>query len=79
MPSWQYFMPDVPLVLFGRFEHVDPNTSQANDAVSFFDLGTVLPINLPQYLRATVEYRLTSPQGGLAKTNDLLAELQFNF
>lgn len=77
--SGQYFMPDVPLVLFGRFEHVDPNTSQANDAVSFFDLGTVLPINLPQYLRATVEYRLTSPQGGLAKTNDLLAELQFNF
>jgi hypothetical protein len=77
--SGQYYMPDVPLVLFGRFEHVDPNTQLANDAVSYVDFGTVLPINLPQYMKATVEYRMTSPQGGLAKTNDLIAEFQLNF
>lgn len=77
--SGQYYMPDVPLVLFGRYEHVDPNTQVSNDAASFVDLGTVLPINLPQYLKATLEYRMTSPQGGLAKTHDLIAELQLNF
>lgn len=77
--SGQYYMPNTPLVLFGRFEHVDPNTDVANDAVSFVDVGTVLPINLPQYLRATLEYRYGKPQGGLPTTNDILAELQLNF
>ena len=77
--SGQYYATEIPLVLFGRFEHVDPNTDLSNDAASFVDFGTVLPINLPQYLRATLEYRYTKPQGGLPTTNDILGELQLNF
>jgi len=76
--SGQYYVPTTPLVLFARFESVRPNTDVSNNSVRYFDAGTVLPINLPQYLRATLDYRLTSPQGGV-KTNDLIAEMQFNF
>jgi hypothetical protein len=77
--SGQYFMPRTPLVLFGRYEFVDPNTQTSNDAVRHFVAGAVVPINLPQYLRWTLEYRQDSPQGGLPKTNDLATELQLNF
>lgn len=77
--SGQYYIPKAPLVLFGRFESVDPNTQVSNDAVRHFVAGAVLPINLPQYLRWTLEYRLDSPQGGLPKTRDVVTQLQLNF
>ena len=77
--SGQYYVRQTPLVLFGRYEFVDPNTDVSNDGVRHFVAGAVVPINLPQYLRWTLEYRLDSPQGGLPKTNDLATELQLNF
>lgn len=77
--SGQYYIPDAPLVLFARYETVRPNTDVSNNSVRYVDAGIVLPINLPQYLRTTLEYRLTTPQGGLPKTNDVIAELQLNF
>ncbi|HTH64769.1 MAG TPA: hypothetical protein VL563_08780 [Gemmatimonadales bacterium] len=77
--SGQYYVRRTPLVLFGRYEFVDPNTDASNDGVRHFVAGAVVPINLPQYLRWTLEYRLDSPQGGLPKTNDLATELQLNF
>ena len=77
--SGQYYVRRTPLVLFGRYEFVDPNTDVSNDGVRHFVAGAVVPINLPQYLRWTLEYRLDSPQGGLPKTNDLATELQLNF
>jgi hypothetical protein len=77
--SGQYFVPKAPLALFARYESVRPNTDVADNTVRYVDAGAVLPINLPQYMRATLEYRLTSPPGGQPKTNDLIAELQLNF
>lgn len=77
--SGQYYIPDAPLVLFARFETVRPNTDVSNNSLRYVDAGIALPINLPEYLRATLEYRRTSPQGGLPNTSDLLAELQLNF
>ncbi len=77
--SGQYYVRQTPLVLFGRYEFVDPNTDVSNDAERHFVAGAVVPINLPQYLRWTLEYRLDSPQGGLPKTNDVATELQLNF
>ena len=77
--SGQYFMPGTPLVVFGRYEFVDPNTQISGDAVRHYVAGAVLPLNLPQYLRWTLEWRLDSPQGGLPKTNDVITELQLNF
>src|SRR5262249_53590387 len=67
-----------PVTLFGRFEYVDPNTDVSDDASRRFVGGFVLPINLPQYLRAALEYRLDAPQGGVAKTHDITAELCLN-
>jgi hypothetical protein len=77
--SGQYFVRQTPLVLFGRYEFVDPNTQASSDGVRHIIAGAVVPINLPQYLRWTLEYRLDSPQGGLPKTNDVVTELQLNF
>jgi hypothetical protein len=77
--SGQYYIPATPLIFFARYESVRPNTALANNTVHYIDLGTVLPINLPEYLRATLDYRLTSPPGGLPKTNDVITELQLNF
>ena len=77
--SGQYYVKKTPLILFGRYESVRPNTAVSNNSVRYLDLGTVAPINLPEYLRLTLEYRLTTPQGGLPKTNDVLAELQLTF
>jgi len=77
--SGHYQIPDAKLVLFARYESVRPNTAIPDNAVRYVDVGTVLPINLPEYLKAALDYRLTTPQGGLPKTNDLIAELQLNF
>ncbi len=77
--SGQYFLPQTPLAVYGRFEVVDPNTQTADDANRRYVLGLVLPINLPQYLRWAVEYRLDQPQGGLPKTNNVATQLLINF
>ncbi len=70
---------ETPLTLFGRFEYVDPNTDVSDDANRRLVGGAVLPLNLPQYLRAALEYRLDVPQGGLPKTHNVTAELMLNF
>lgn len=77
--SGQYYVPQAPLALFARYEAVRPNTNVTDNAVRYVDAGVVVPLNLPQYLRATLEYRLTSPPGGQPKTNDVIAELQLTF
>ncbi len=77
--SGQYFVANAPLALFGRFEFHDPDTEVADNANRRFVLGAVLPINLPQYLRWAIEYRLDSPQGGAPKTNNVTTEFQLTF
>ena len=70
---------ETPLTLFGRWEYSDPNTDTSDDANRRLVVGTVLPINVPQYLRWALEFRHDDPQGGLPKTNNLTTEFWLNF
>lgn len=65
--------------LYGRFEFLDPNTSTSNDANRRYLVGAMLPVTLPQYMRATVEYHLDQPQGGAPKTNAFAAQVLLFF
>ena len=48
--------------LFGRYEWVDPNRDAASDGLNRIVFGSVVPVNLPEYMRLTVEYFQDSPQ-----------------
>jgi hypothetical protein len=50
-----------------------------DDANRRFAVGSVLPINVPQYLPWASEFRHDSPQGGLPRTNNLAIEIWLNF
>lgn len=70
---------ETSLTLFTRYERVNPNTSVTDAANRRFVLGAVMPINLPQYLRWSIEYRRDVPPGGVAKTNAIATQLWLNF
>lgn len=66
--------------LFGRYEFVDPNTDLGSDGSRRFVFGSVLPLNLPEYLRLSVEYALDLKQlSGAPKRNGLTGEVMLNF
>lgn len=67
------------LTLFGRYERVNPNTAESDQANRRFVAGAVLPINLPQYLRWALEYRRDFPQGGGPTTNAVSTQVWLNF
>jgi len=68
------------LTLFGRLDHVDPNTSATNDAFSVYTLGAVLPVGTPQYVRLALEGSVRNFQGtGVSSIKKLQAELMLNF
>jgi hypothetical protein len=71
--SGQYFLSSSGLALFGRYEFADPNTSAADDALRRYVVGGVLPLTLPEYLRATVEYSLRRPQAAAEPRSSALA------
>lgn len=76
----QYTIPKKSnFTLYGRYEFLDPNTSTADDANRRYLVGAVLPVTLPQYLRAALEYHLDQPQGGAPKTNALAAQFLLFF
>jgi hypothetical protein len=76
----QYTFPQKSnFTLYGRYEFLDPNTSTASDANRRYLVGAMVPVTLPQYLRAALEYHLDQPQGGAAKTNALAAQLLLFF
>lgn len=52
--------------VYGRFETLDPNRSLSDDALRRVVLGSVLPVNVPEYLRIGLEYFLDTPQGAAA-------------
>jgi hypothetical protein len=75
-----YTVPSNKLTLFGRYEFVDPNTDISDNGKSRFVAGTVLPVNVPEYLRFTVEYTLDKPQlSGSKATHGLVGEVMINF
>ena len=66
--------------LFGRYEFVDPNTDVAGNGSKRFVVGTVLPVNLPEYLRLAVEYAHDLKQAaGAPKRNGVTGEVMLNF
>jgi hypothetical protein len=78
--SGQYTIRPSKLTVFSRWELVDPNTDGDDDARRRFVLGSVLPVNLPEFMRLALEYRLDRPQGsGRSKTNGLAAEFMLTF
>ncbi len=60
--SGQYALGGNGGALFGRYEFVDPNRDVAADGVRRYVFGGVLPLTLPQYLRATAEVSRDQPQ-----------------
>jgi hypothetical protein len=68
------------LTLYGRYEHLDPNTDVADNARARFVVGGVLPVNVPEYLRLTAEFAHDKPQlSGAPTTNALTLQLMLNF
>lgn len=78
--SGQYFIPRSSLALFGRYEFVDPDRDASADGLRRYVFGGVLPLTLPEYLRATVEYSLLQPQAsGSATSSSLAAGFRMTF
>lgn len=78
--SGQYTLHPTTWTLFGRWEFVDPNNDASDDAQRRFVLGGVLPINVPEFMRLALEYRLDRPQGsGSPKKHAIAAEFMLAF
>lgn len=65
--SGQYSLPKSHWTLFGRYEWVDPNRDDSSDGLNRIVVGSVVPVNLPEYVRLTVEYVHDSPQAATAR------------
>jgi hypothetical protein len=78
--SGQYSFPESALTFFGRFEFVDPDTREDRNGNRRWVAGSVLPLNLPEYLRLALEFRQDRPQGpGVPKRANLAAEVLLSF
>ena len=78
--SGQYTFKSRPLTVFSRWEQVDPNSGADNDSRNRVVLGGVLPVNVPQFMRMALEYRLDRwPGSGRSRTNGLAAEFMITF
>lgn len=65
---------------YGRYEFLDPNRSLADDGVRRIVLGSLLPVNLPEYLRLGLEYFRDMPQGaGALKRQGARAEVHIAY
>ena len=68
------------LTMYGRYELIDPNRSVSDDAMRRFVLGSVLPINVPEYLRLALELFRDTPQGpGALSRQGARAEMHIAF
>jgi len=66
--------------LYGRYESLDPNRALGDDALRRVVLGSVLPVNVPEYLRLGLEYFLDLPQApGAPKRQGTRAEVHLAF
>lgn len=50
--------------VYGRYEFLDPNRTASDDGLRRVVIGSVLPVNVPEYLRLGLEYFLDTPQDG---------------
>lgn len=68
------------LTVYGRYEFLDPNRTASDDGVRRVVIGSVLPVNVPEYLRLGLEYFLDTPQGaGALKRQGARAEFHVAF
>lgn len=66
--------------MYGRFEVLDPDRSSSDDALRRLVLGSVLPVNVPEYLRLGLEYFRDAPQAAAAlKRQGLRMQLHIAF
>lgn len=66
--------------VYGRYEFLDPNRTLSNDALRRIVVGSVLPVNVPEYLRLALEYVFDTPQGpGALKRQGARAEAHIAF
>jgi hypothetical protein len=79
---WAYAGYTLPasLTVFGRYEVTNTDTDADRSGNRRFVLGSVLPVNLPEYLRFAAEYTLDRPRPtGSNKRHGLTAEMMLNF
>ena len=60
--SGEYSVPKSHWTVFGRYEYLDPNRKESDDALRRIVVGSVIPATLPEYLRLGVEYFRDLPQ-----------------
>ena len=66
--------------LYTRYEYLDRDRKADADAWRRLVIGSVLPVNIPEYLRLGVEYFLDTPQGsGALKRQGLRGEVHLAF
>jgi len=61
--SGQYALGGNGGAVYGRYEFVDPDRDVADNGMTRFVVGGILPLTLPQYLRVTAEVGRIQPQG----------------
>lgn len=75
-----YTLPKSRMTLFGRYEVVNPNSGVADQGNTRFVLGSVLPVEMPEYLRFALEYTLDQPKGpGSLKQHGLIGQVMIVF
>lgn len=78
--SGAYTVPKNYATLYGRYELLDPDRNASNDAIKRIVFGTVIPFNVPEYMRFGVEYfRDLPPEAIGPRRNTVAAELRFAF
>lgn len=78
--SGQYTLRPTKWTFFSRWEVVDPNNDESDDSARRFVLGGVLPVNVPEFMKVALEYRLDRPQGaGNSRTNAIAAQFMLTF
>ncbi|HVS59498.1 MAG TPA: hypothetical protein VHE82_02265 [Gemmatimonadaceae bacterium] len=66
--------------VYGRYEFLDPDRALSDDALRRVVVGSVLPVNVPEYIRLGLEYFLDTPQGsGALKRQGASAEVHIAF
>lgn len=66
--------------VYGRYEFLDPDRKLGSDGLRRFVLGSVLPVNVPEYLRLGLEYFLDTPQAqGALKRQGARGEVHIAF
>ena len=68
------------LTVYGRYDTLDPNRAVSADALHRVVVGSVLPVNVPEYLRLGLEYFIESPQAsGAPKRQGVTGQIHIAF